>query len=165
MKALTRIGISLLAIAMLVALCPLSCFAAEKDQPQMLLVSQTEEFLPDGTRVVISVWEKPVIARGAIFSKAGSKTYTGYNEQGQTTFTFTVSGTFTVNTGVSASCINATWSHSIYHLNWSLDNASASPYSNKVIGNATFVDSPQPGSVNTAPITVILTCNEYGELS
>ncbi len=165
MKALKRIGISLLIVALLIACCPISCFAAAKDQPQMLLVSQTEEFLPDGTRVVISIWEEPAIARGAIFSKAGSKTATGYNDLNQAVFTFTVSGTFTVNTGVSASCINATWSHSIYHSNWSLDSASASAYANKAIGNATFVDSPQPGSVNTAPITVILTCNEYGELS
>lgn len=165
MKAFKRIGVSLLVIAMLIGLCPLSCFAAAQSQPQMILVSQTEEFLSDGTRVVISIWEEPVIARGAIFNKAGSKTATGYNELNQALYSFTVSGTFTVNTGVNASCINATWSHSIYHSNWSLDSASASAYANKAIGNATFVNSPQPGSVYTAPITVTLTCNEYGELS
>lgn len=165
MKALTRIGISLLAIAMLVALCPLSCFAAAKDQPQMLLVSQTEEYLPDGTRIVISIWEEPAIARGAIFSKAGSKTFTGYNEQGQSVFAFTVSGTFTVNTGVSASCINATWSHNIYYSGWSLDSASASAYANKAIGNATFRYTPATGNSFARSISNTLTCNEYGELS
>lgn len=165
MKAFKRIGVSLLVIAMLIGLCPLSCFAAAQSQPQMILVSQTEEFLSDGTRVVISIWEEPVIARGAIFSKAGSKTATGYNDLNQAIFTFTVSGTFTVNAGVSASCINATWSHNIYYSGWSLDSASASAYANKAIGNAIFKYNSATGDSFTRSISNTLTCNEYGELS
>ena len=78
-----------------------------------VIVNETIEYLPDGSSIVITVIdETSIMPLATTFTKTGSKVYSARNPDGVIMWQFTVHGTFSVNSGVSATCTAASHSSS-----------------------------------------------------
>lgn len=131
-----------------------------------VVVNETIEYLPDGSSVVITVIdETSIMPLATTFTKTGSKVYSARNPDGVIMWQFTVHGTFSVNSGVSATCTAASHSINIVEDAWQNQSASTSRSGNKAIGNATFIKKLLFITVDTKDIQVTLTCDSNGNLS
>ncbi len=83
----------------------------------------------------------------------------------ETLFSFTVHGTFSVNSGVSASCTKSSYSYSITNKAWELKSASATRSGNKAIANAEFIKKLVFVTVDTFDANIVLACDSNGNLS
>ena len=90
---------------------------------------------------------------------------TAKNADKETLFSFTVHGTFSVNSGVSASCTKSSYSYSITNKAWELKSASATRSGNKAIANAEFIKKLVFVTVDTFNANIVLTCDSNGKLS
>lgn len=131
------------------------------------VVSENIEYFPDGTSVTITVLEEKnsLPTRATSYTKSGAKNYTAKDSNGNIQWKFTVKGTFTVNTGVSATCTSTSYSTSNLASGWELDSASTYASSNKAIGDATFKHKTLFITTDTKSCHVVLTCDANGNLS
>ena len=131
------------------------------------VVSENIEYFPDGTSVTITVMEEKnsFPTRATSYTKSGAKNYTAKDSNGNIQWKFTVKGTFTVNTGVSATCTSTSYSTSNLASGWELDSASTYASSNKAIGDATFKHKTLFITTDTKSCHVVLTCDANGNLS
>ena len=131
-----------------------------------IIVSETVEYLPDGSSYVTTVIdETPITPYATTFTKTGSKVYSARNSDGVIMWQFTVKGTFSVNSGVSATCTASSHSINIVEDAWQNKSASTSRSGNKAIGKATFIKKLLFVTVDTKDIQVTLTCDSNGNLS
>ena len=131
-----------------------------------VVVSETVEYFPDGSSVVITVVdETPITPYGTVFTKTGSKYYNARNKDGEILWTFTVKGTFSVNTGVSATCTATSHTVNIVNTAWENETASTSRSGNKAMGYAKFIRKVLFVTVETREANVTLTCDNNGNLS
>ena len=145
---------------------PCKASASEEFVPDgEVLVSQTTQTLANGNMVTITISESPVSTYASSFAKNGSKTYALRKSNGEVLWTFTVSGVFTVTSGVSAVCTEATYSYNISNSNWYFKSASTSRSGNKAIGNAAFDRKSLFVVLETQTCEVVLTCDTNGNLS
>ena len=133
----------------------------------MIKVSETIEYLPDGTKIVTIIEEEvpSVSTRATTYTKTGSKTSRCINDNEQTIWTFTTKGTFSVVEGTSSTCTSASYSYTTPGSNWSLKSGSATKSSNKAIGNGIFVQKILGITLKTNEATCTLTCSKTGVLS
>lgn len=131
------------------------------------VISETVQYLDDGTSVTITVTEEVPIVSVAVtgYTKTGSKTITSTNASGDVNFTFTVTGTFVVNEGVVSACTTARYSYTTPASTWSLQSGNAAKTGNQAVGSGTFIKKLLGVTVDTEEVTVTLTCNKYGVLS
>lgn len=159
----------LTAIFALTTALPGNILTAQAAAEETLLsetVSETIEYFEDGSYVVVTVTRPSGrTARATTYQMSGSKAYIDYNQNGEELWRFTVNGTFTVNEGVSATCTAATYTISITNTAWSNKSASAYASGNQAIGDATFIRKLLGITVETRDCHVVLTCDEYGNLS
>lgn len=141
--------------------------SADSNSTNTVLVSETVEKLEDGSEIVTVIYEEVPAAATAstTYTKTGSKTCTHKNSDGDALFALTTHGTFTVVSGVSATCTSASVSTTIYNSNWSVESKSASKSNNKATGEGTFVKRVLGIKTNTEEITCTLTCSVNGVLS
>lgn len=133
---------------------------------EQVLVRETMEYFEDGSYATISVYEEnALMAYADTYTKSGSKTYTLRDKNGAVQWTFTLKGTFQVNTGVSSTCTAASYTHTIKDSSWSLKSASATKSGNKAIGDATFQSKVLFIVTNTKSCHLELSCDKYGTLS
>ena len=154
-------------IALLLLVCPLqTTFAvgASENTEKSRLISETTEFFHDGTYVTVSVYEEENKER-ATTTKTGSKVFRAHESDGTVIWTFTVQGTFSVNSGVSSTCTAVSHSHSISANSWSCKTSSSSKSGNTATGTATFVKKILFITTDTKECTVQLTCDKNGNLS
>ena len=127
------------------------------------IISETVETLEDGSQIITTIiMDNSSIARASTIS--GSKTKTGKNSDGDVIWTFTVKGTFSVNSGVSATCTSATCSNTTPGSGWSHKSSSVKKTSNKAVGSATFVKKVLGVTVDTDNISNTLTCDVNGNV-
>lgn len=140
---------------------------AVSDEPASVVVSETVEYLEDGTRIVTVIEEDipSAAARSTTYTKTGSRTNTALNADDEVLWTFTVRGTFTVEEGVSATCTAASYSYTTPGSGWSLKSGSATKSANKAIGNGVFVQKVLGITIRTMETTCTLTCSKTGVLS
>lgn len=107
------------------------------------------------------------IATYSITTKNGSKTSRLYDENDQLIATFTVYGSFSINSGVSVECTQVTYSQTVSNSNWKFlsatinrVNTSTSKASAKGVGMFKNVNTGK--QVN---ISVTLSCSKTGALS
>lgn len=133
----------------------------------MIKVSETIEYLPDGTKIVTIIEEEvpSVSTRATTYTKTGSKTQQGYNNNNELAWTFTTKGTFSVVEGTSSTCTSASYSYTTPGSGWSLKSGSATKSSNKAVGNGVFVYKILGITFNTNETTCTLTCSKTGVLS
>lgn len=75
------------------------------------IIRETTEYYGGGSSLTVTITESCPLTR-ATYSKSGQKTYTYKNADNKTQWRFTVKGTFSVNSRVSASCTAASYSTS-----------------------------------------------------
>lgn len=139
--------------------------AAEVDSTaEEILVSESVEYLEDGRIITTSVYEAPVVTRATVYNKSGRKVLTESNADGETLYTFTVSGIFTVREGSSAVCISSSYSTNIVNDAWYCYSASASKSANKAIADGVFKKKLLGITVETDTRQVVLTCDIDGAM-
>lgn len=124
-------------------------------------------FLDNGMYYVdeITIESGGITTFGTIRTVKGSKTRTSYSPSGAVNFKLTVHGTFTVNTGVSATCTASTYSYSIVNSDWRLTAGSARKSANTAIAEGTFKRKVLFIDVETVATSIMLSCNTNGTLS
>lgn len=134
--------------------------------PQGTVVSETTEYLPDGSSVTtIVVDETTVATRASAYTKTGSKYSIFRNKDGAELLRLTVNGTFSVNSGVSATCTNVSHSVKITDTAWQNESASSRKSGNQAIASGKFIRKMLFITVDTQEVTVTLTCDKNGNLS
>ncbi len=164
MKKLLSVILSVIIITTLFSFTA-SANAATANIPYRL-ISETVEFLDDGSSVITSVYEYGLPqSRGSTYSKTGAKTRTAKNVDGEVIWKFKVTGTFSVNTGASATCTAASYSVSDLSNGWELKSATATRSGNKAIANGTFQRKVLFIVTDTQDCSVTLQCDANGNLS
>ena len=101
------------------------------------IISQTTEYLEDGSYITITVTvleKTDQTARGTAYYKNGSKSYVFYHKDGTESHRFTLSGSFYVNPGVSSSCTKASHSVTITDTAWGNDSVSPTALETRPLG-------------------------------
>lgn len=164
-------SIALISIFIL-CLCMLPTAQAKEVNPN----TESQKIISEETintaeyNITISVFEdinntNGITPLASTYEKSGKKTYTAKNNDGDTLFSFTVHGTFSVQSGVSASCTKASYSYSITDNIWELKSASASRSGNKAVGDAEFIKKILFITVDSLEPHIVLTCDSNGKLS
>ena len=160
MKKVLALILSVVTVACLMGISANAASYEEK------IVSERTEYFSDGSSVVITVTEKITPAtRAAAYSKSGSKTYTSKNSSGEILWKFTLKGTFSVNSGVSATCTSTSYSKSNLADGWSLKSGSSYASGNQAIGDGTFQHKTLFVVTDTKSCHVVLKCDANGNLS
>lgn len=134
--------------------------------PPENIISETTEYLQDGTSVTIIVVDHSIPqTRGTTFTKTGSKYYIARNKNGVELWRFTVHGTFSVNSGVSATCTANSYSIKITEDAWQNESASTKRSGNQAIGDATFIKKLLFITTERKSCHVVLSCDKNGNLS
>lgn len=158
-----RIPLFFFSLAFLITILP--AYAKASEAAKQNVISETIEYFEDGSYMTITVTEDIPATRGTLSSKSGSKDYVLTNKYGNELWRFTVHGTFSLNSGVSATCTAASYSISIANDAWENESASAYCSGNQAIGDATFIKKLLSITVESKSCHVILTCDSEGNLS
>ncbi len=129
------------------------------------VISETTEYFEDGSSLTITVIEEGLLTRGTSYSKSGSKRCVMKNNSGNELCSFTVHGTFSVNSESNVTCTAAFCSFSITDDAWENDSASAYCSENQAIGDATFIRKLLSITIDSKSCHVVLTCDSDGNLS
>ena len=126
------------------------------------IVSETIEYLDDGSYIVTTLVEEMTVARAS--TKTGSKTAIHYNSDNEKVVTMKLTATFSY-TGSSATYTSASTSYTIHDDSWKVTAATSSKSGNKAIGNFTVKHYVLLVPVQTVNTTVNITCSNTGALS
>lgn len=141
---------------MLFSICSFNIFAANENSNTSII------HLDNGAYLVIEVSE--INISRATNTKSGTKSITYKNDDNETMWKATITGTFTY-TGSSATCTKASISYNVYADNWKMKEATASKSGNKAIGDVTAKRYTLGIPVETVEQTFYLTCSATGTLS
>ena len=103
--------------------------------------------------------------RSNVYQTTGEKTVKNYNKSNELLWTYTLTGYFTVDEGISATCYNATYAHAIYDSAWHFSDGTTSCEENIVHGYGTFKCKFLFVTVQTYVINISLTCDYYSNIS
>ena len=130
------------------------------------IVSETTEYFKDGSSITTTVTQ---IASNdltrATKSITGSKTKTIKDSAGDVLYKFKVTGTFTVNEGVSSTCTAVSCSASNCNYGWELDSSTTSKSGNTAKAVGIFKKKTLFITTQTVETTATLTCDKNGVLS
>ena len=158
-----RTPLFLLSLAFLITILP--AYAKASEATKQNVISNTTEYFVYGSYMTITVTEDIPATRGTLSHKSGSKDYVLTNKYGNELWRFTVHGTFSINSGVSATCTAASYSVSITNDAWENESASAYYSESQAIGDATFIKKLLSITVESKSCHVTLTCDSKGNLS
>ncbi len=160
---------------LLAAACLIACFtliSSANDISSPVLASEeliSVEYFEDGSYLVRtrkqSSFTTPFSAKGAIFEKTGSDDFDYYFSDNSLQWTYTIHGIYTVETGVSATCISSTYTFTAHKSGWSLTNPNNSYAGNTAYGSGTAVKKVLFVTTHTHTFNVSLSCDVYGNLS
>lgn len=165
MKRFVSLLCSVLLALSCVVFAPYVSAAGSEHFGKLVLVSETVEYLDDGSMIVTSVYEESVTARSSLYTKTGSKIDRRINAEGEELWSFTVSGEFRVIEGASVSCVSASCSSQVLHENWSCTQKSAAPSGSQAVANGQFQKTLLGIVLDTENVNVTLSCDQYGNLS
>lgn len=131
------------------------------------IISQTVERLEDGTTITTTLYDTTdaITTRASSYTKSGTKTRTMTNDKGEELWKFTLNGTFSVNSGVSATCTSASHSFKITNTAWQNETATSSKSGNKATGYGKFIRKILFITVETREANLTITCDKNGNLS
>lgn len=139
----------------------LSAYAKNSEQ----VISEAIEYFEDGSSIVITVIEESPIIRGTSYNESGSKRCIMKNNSGNEICSFTIHGTFSVNSGSSVTCTATSCSFSITDDAWENDSTSSYCSGNQAIGDATFIRKLLSITIDSKNCHVVLSCDNEGNLS
>lgn len=152
----------ILTAVILVSLFSLTAYA----QSSETVISETTEYFEDGSSITTTVTQitSNDLTR-ATKTITGSKTKTVKNSDGDVLYKFKVTGTFTVNEGVSSTCTAVSCSASNLASGWSLASSTKSKSGNKATATGVFEYTVLFITTITQETTATLTCDKNGNLS
>lgn len=161
MKKLSTIIITIICI--IFSATP-TVYASDEIQYNNMEVDSYTEYYEDGSYTIITIKQSPS-ARASSYTKVGEKIVNLYNSNDELQWTYTLIGTFTVTSGVSAVCTNSTYSCEIYIDSWSLTAHNNYYSGNKAYGTATLKRKVLFITTNTHDIEGDIACDINGNIS
>lgn len=157
---------SIIAVAMICSVPVAFADALETTAPLENIISETTEYYEDGSSatIIVAELEQPQ-SRASAYTKSGYKSYVLKDKKGKELWRFTVNGTFSVNSGVSAACISASYNVKITEDSWQKESASAKRSGNQAIGEAEFIKKILSITTEKKSCRVVLSCDKNGKLS
>ena len=151
-----RVFSLLLALVLCLACFP-AAFAAE---PEYEILRETTEYLPDGTKVTVTLSAQPVRTRGRVYTVNGNRDYSYGSD-----WTFTVYGSFSVNEGVSVSCTSDSYGSSIFNSAWTRVSGTSSHSGATATASGTMTRYYGGAPVQTVYPSISVSCDKYGNFS
>ena len=165
MKKLTSI---FLAITILISILSFNASAANYNDANKTekIISEITEYFEDGSSITTTVTQLASndLTR-ATKTITGSKTKTIKDSAGDVLYKFKVTGTFTVNEGVSSTCTAVSCSASDCNYGWELDSSTTSKSGNTARAVGIFKKKTLFITTQTVETTATLTCDKNGNLS
>lgn len=133
---------------------------ALNENGELNLISSETIYYENGDYSIITTYanKSQMQTRSNVYQTAGEKTVKNYNKSNELLWTYTLTGYFTVDEGISATCYNATYAHAIYDSAWHFSDGSTSCY-------GTFKCKFLFVTVQTYVINISLTCDYYSNIS
>ena len=153
----------ILTVILTISVCSFAVNA--QSAPQTKVISETVEYFEDGSSIITTVYENVSPKARANKTVSGSKSRTAKNSSGEILWKFTVNGTFSVNSGVSATCTSSSYSAGNFSGGWELKTATASRSGNKAIAEGTLQQKILFVVTDTAQCRITLQCDANGTLS
>lgn len=148
----------ILTLAVMISCFSMPVHAAEEE----IVTSTVVEYFDDGSYAVITITE--VVNNSRANTKTGSKTYTHTSANGETQWTYKLTGTFSY-TGSSSTCTAVSDSYTISNDNWHMSSHSCSKSGNKASGTVTMKYKFLGITTDTVTKNLTLTCSATGVLS
>lgn len=136
--------------------------------PTEVVVSESTEYFEDGSSITTTITQLITDSQNqtrATRTVTGSKTKTVKDTSGSVLFKFKITGTFTVNEGVSATCTAVSCSGSDFASGWSLDSYTTSKSGNTAKATGVFKHKKLGITTVTQEVTNTLSCSTSGTLS
>lgn len=165
---LNKILNSIIVAAILCSISVVSANASVAETRKSLdtIISETTEYYSDGSSITIIVAElQQPQSRASAYTKKGYKAYVARDKKGNELWRFTVNGTFSINSGVSASCTAASYNVKITEDSWQKESASVKRSENQAIGEATFIKKILLITTDRKSCRAVLSCDKNGKLS
>ena len=159
----------ILATAVLTSLFSLNISAKSFDKlaENEIVISETTEYFEDGSSITTTITQQinNGISPAATKTITGSKTQTAKNSGGEVLYKLKVTGTFTVNVGVSSKCTAVSCSASDCTNGWELDSSTTSKSGNTAKAAGVFKKKTLFITTQTQEVTATLSCDVNGVLS
>ncbi len=126
--------------------------------------ASTIQYFEDGSYIVTTL-SQSVSPRASTYIRHGYKTVTHYNSSDEVEWKYTLEGTFKVVSGVSATCIDSTYTYEIVNDSWHLTDHSNWYSDNIAYGTATFKKKVLFIVTSTRDINASIRCDKDGNLS
>lgn len=131
---------------------------------ELAVSSVNVEYLDDGSYLVTTIRESAT-PRGEVYSKRASKSVVLYNDDDEVQWIYTLVGTYTVETGVSAVCTDAYRSYEIFDFDWKETEHSEWYSGNVAYGESVFKKKVLFITTSTQEIHASMACDVYGGIS
>lgn len=131
----------------------------------MVKVSESTLQVSDDLFLVVTTYEEVVSTRATRYTKAGGKTYTFTNSNGEYLCTFTIEATYMITSGISSTCTAVSHSYEIYNSSWNYVSGSSYKSGNCAYGSAEFNRRLLGIVVETRNCDVSLACDVNGNFS
>ena len=148
----------LMAIAVFFNCFSLPVYASEEEK----IINTSVEYFDDGSYLIMTTAEIVNHSRASV--KTGNKTYTYNDSNGNTSWTYKITGTFSY-TGSSSTCTAVSDSYTISHDNWHMSSHSCSKSGNTANGTVTMKYKVLGITANTITRNISLSCSASGTLS
>ena len=164
-----KITLSILLVIVTILSTALPAFAAETE-PSTIVINDggTITYFADGSTLTISAVknvDEPNLVRATTQTVTKSKDVTYKDKSGNLEWKYTLTATFSCESGVSSTCTKASYSTTINDNSWSFSNGSATKSGNVATGNGTFKLIILFITMNTYNINITLTCDKYGNVT
>ena len=126
------------------------------------IISTSIEYFDDGSYLVTTITEETTNSRAN--TKTGSKTTIYKNSDGNTSWTYSITGTFSY-TGSSSTCTAVSDSYTISNDNWHMSSHSCSKSGNTAYGTVTMKYKVLGITTSTITRDLSLSCSATGTLS
>lgn len=145
----------------------ISAVTYDKSAENEIIISETTEYFEDGSSITTTITQQinNGISPMATKTITGSKTQTAKNSDGEVLYKFKVTGTFTVNVGVSSKCTAVSCSASDCTSGWELDSSTTSKSGNTARATGVFKKKTLFITTQTQEVTATLSCDVNGVLS
>ncbi len=139
----------------------------DKTAVNEIVVSETTVYFEDDSSITTTITQQinDIETLATTKTVSGSKIHTAKNADGEVMYKFKITGTFTVNIGVSATCTAVSCSASDCTNGWGLDSYTTSKLGNTAKATGTFKKKTLFITTNTINVPLTLSCDANGVLS
>lgn len=159
-----KIFIAVVSIVLLIS--TLCMTTAQNSSPaKEIIISRSIQAIDENYYAEILITENLSAITRATTTKTANKHFVLRNSDGDELARFTLTGTFSINQGVSSTCTAASHTTSIADTAWSVKSATSSKSGNQAIGDGEFIRKLLFVTVETKSCHLVLTCDKNGNLS